>query len=228
MTIKAIEAKLLKIYLRIAMCGESNSGKTFSILTILMALLKGDLSKVYIIDTESRAALYRKIFPGFKIIPVRSPLDPEVLIEALKYCADQGAIAVIIDSASDFWDRAKQIHKELTTNPKMAYYNWAKVSPRWDSMRQAINTAPFHVFSTFRMKEKFVVKDGEMVSEGMKVEFRGGSKGIKFDYQIAFALDENHKAKVGKDNLHLFPDWKESKVIDASVGDKLAKWLVEN
>lgn len=215
------------VRLRIAMCGESNSGKTFSALLLAKAI-NGSLDKTIIIDTECRGDLYTKYYPGYSIYELTPKFDPEKAIAALDECAKAGMETVIFDSASDIWERTKQIHDEITgTNLKLSYYTWAKVTPRWDAFRAAINNYPGHVFSCWRMKEKLVQKDGAMVSDGNKVVARGGSKGIKYDYQIAFAIDDKHHAVVGKDNLHLFSDWTTPRIIDVEVGKKIRDWCID-
>ena len=216
------------VKLRIANCGESNSGKTFSASIIAKIVNGGHMKGVTIIDTENRGDLYDKIFPGVIIKRIEPPFDPEKLIEAFNECAKHKDTIVIVDSASDFWDRTNQIHKELVgTNLKLSYYMWSKVTPRWDALRAAITNAPFHVITCWRMKDKLVQKDGELVVDGQKVVARGGSKGIKYDYQLAFIIDENHRAKIGKDNLNLFADWREPRVIDDSVAMKIKEWIAE-
>ena len=103
---------------------------------------------------------------------------------------------------------------------------WGKVGPRWDAFRNAVNNYPGNAFTSWRMKEKLTPINGKMINEGLKVIARGGAKGIKFDYQVAFVLNDKHEATVGKDNLHLFTDWKEPMVIDKEVGLKLKNWLL--
>lgn len=213
------------VLLRIANCGESNSGKTFSA-SIIASVINDGMKGVTIIDTENRADLYSEHFPGATVKQIPPPFDPEKLIEALAECAKLGDKFVIVDSASDFWDRTVQIHGDIVgTNRKIAYYAWSKVTPRWDALRAAITNAPFHIITCWRMKDKLVNKDGEMVVEGQRVVSRGGSKGIKYDYHIAFIINDKHQALVGKDNLHLFSDWKEPRVIDKAVAEQIKSWI---
>lgn len=221
-----IKASRDNTMLRIANCGESNSGKTWAALMAAQAIM-GSMAGVTLIDTENRGHLYEDHFSGYNVLKVPPPFDPEKLIQALAVCAKDGDKFVIIDSASDFWDRTCQIHQEIVgTNQKLAYYMWAKVTPRWDSLRAAITNAPFHVISCWRMKDKIVKNSsGEMVVEGQRVVARGGSKGIKYDYHVAFVIDDKHRATVGKDNLNVFADWKDPKVIDKEVVMRMKSWL---
>lgn len=223
--IESRKASRSNVKLRIANCGESNSGKTFSA-SLIANVINGGMKGVTIIDTEGRADLYHDHFPGYDIIEIKPPFLPEKLIEALDFCGKRGDKFVIVDSASDFWDQTLQIHKDIVgQNLKMSYYAWGKVTPRWDALRSAITNTPFHIITCWRMKDKLVKKGDELVVDGQRVVTRGGSKGVKYDYQLAFLIDENHKARVGKDNLHLFSDWKEAKLIDESVALKIKEWL---
>lgn len=211
--------------IRIANCGESNSGKTYSALLMAKVLNGGSLRGVALIDTENRGELYEHYFTGYDIVKVPHPFDPEKLVEALGLLSKYRV--VIIDSGSDFWERTNQIHKEISATMKNTYYAWGKVTPRWDALRAAINNAPFHVITCWRMKEKLVKKGNDMVSEGQKVVARGGAKGILFDYTLAFTIDDKHLATVRKDNLHLFADWKEPKMIDDAIALRIKHWLDE-
>ena len=214
------------VKLRIALCGESNSGKTFSAL-ILAQAISGNLKKTAIIDTECRGDLYSKHFVGYGISDFVSPFTPELAIEKINECAKAGIENVIFDSASDVWEGTLQIHSDLVgTNYKSSWPMWGKVGPRWDAFRTAINNYPGNVFTTWRMKEKLTPINGKMVNEGLKVIARGGAKGIKFDYQVAFVLNDKHEAVIGKDNLHLFTDWKEPSVITEAVGLKIKDWCL--
>jgi hypothetical protein len=209
--------------IRIANCGESNSGKTYTALLMAKYLNGGSMDGVVLIDTENRGELYEHYFSGYGIIKVDYPFDPEKLVDALKLC--EKAKIVIVDSGSDFWERTNQIHKEVSATMKNTYYAWGKVTPRWDALRAAINNAPFHVITCWRMKEKLVKQGQEMVSDGQKVVARGGAKGILFDYTLAFTINDKHLATVRKDNLHLFADWKEPKMVDEKIALRIKQWL---
>jgi hypothetical protein len=225
--VEKVKASRNNTMLRIANCGESNSGKTWAALMAAQIINGGNMNGVTLIDTENRGHLYEDHFSGYSVMKIMPPFDPEKLVEAINQCAKDGDKIVIVDSASDFWDRTNQIHKEIVgTNFKLSYYLWGKVTPRWDALRAAITNAPFHVITCWRMKDKLVKNDqGEMVVDGQRVVARGGSKGIKYDYHVAFIIDEHHRARVGKDNLNVFSDWKDPKVIDKEIVMRMKNWL---
>lgn len=219
-------ATLKDAYLRAGLCGESNSGKTFSSLTVLKGLV-GDLSRVVVIDTESRGNLYAKEFKGYKVLRLEAPFDPDKIVDALKMCAESKALGVVIDSGSDFWERTLAIHAQVAGTARNNFMAWAKVGPKWDAFKAAINNYPGHVISCWRTKDHIVQEGDKLKNIGKKVIGRGGMKGLKFEYQVIWNLGEDHKAMLVKDNTHQFGDWKESKLIDEGVGLKIKKWLVE-
>jgi hypothetical protein len=88
--------------LTIALIGGTGSGKTLSALN-LAAGLTGDASKVTIIDTESRRSSIYADHPhieGFNQIDFTPPYSSCRFQEAVQTAIEQGAKAVIIDSAS--------------------------------------------------------------------------------------------------------------------------------
>ena len=210
------------IYSRIAAAGESDSGKTYS-MTMLASEIVG-LDRTHILDTENRAKLYRSKFPGVKIIPMSPPFLTEKIGAILK-SIPKGDL-LIIDSASLFWDQinieAAELAPTLNNNTTRV---WAKLTPKWDAFKLAIDSSQIHIITTWKMKDSVVHGKNELVK---KVVTRGGGKGLKFDYHLVFMMNEKRQALVMKDNYDLFSDWKEPKMITAEVGKKIAKWLKEN
>lgn len=212
------------IYARIAMVGESDSGKSYSSLIISKEL--APLDKTRLLDTEFRGKLYRTKFPVAEIITLDLPFDLEKAIAVIDKCKKDGTQVLHIDSATPFWERIVEISDEMKATVKDGRRIWAKLTPMWDHFKMAINAAPFHIITTWKMKDVMSATPGGAMTK--KVITRGGGKALKFDYHLVFALDENREARVVKDNYDLFSDWKEPKQIDAEVGKKIAKWLKEN
>lgn len=220
------EQAITPIYARIALCGESNSGKTYSACTLARQLASGP-EKITIIDTESRAKLYRKIFPGIKIVEMRSPYDPEKMIQALQAEAKAKTEVVIIDNSSMVWEQILMHANEMLPTVKNKVTVWTKLTPRWQAYLYAINDSQLHIINTFKMKEKIVPSAGGVTNLGKQVVSRGGNAGVKYDYQVVFTLGDDHKATVAKDNLALFSDWDKPQIITEETGKKLATWYRE-
>jgi len=212
------------IYARIAMVGESDSGKSFSSLVIGSQLAAGD--KTRLLDTEFRGKLYRTKFPIAEIITLDLPFEVSKAMEVIESCRKNGTELLIMDSCSPFWDRIVDVSDEMKATVKDGRRIWAKLTPMWDKFKMAINAAPFHIITTWKMKDVMSLTPGGPATK--KVITRGGGKALKFDYHLVFSLDENRQARVVKDNYDLFSDWREPKQIDAEVGKKIATWLKNN
>lgn len=217
--------QIAPIYARIAFCGESNSGKTMSAMILAMELASSP-DKISIIDTESRAKLYRKLYPGIKIVEIKGPYDPEKMIEALQTEVKAKAEVVIIDNSSQVWEQMILHADNMALTIKNSMLIWKKLTPRWNSYINAINDAPVHVLTTYKMKDKITQQGSQIVNLGKQVVSRGGNKAIKYDYQVVFTLGDDHKATVVKDNLALFGDTPPA-MLTKEVGKKLAKWYKE-
>lgn len=212
------------IYSRIAICGESDSGKSFS--SLLIAQCLAELKDVKILDTEFRGKLYRTKFPGAEIIELSLPFDLNKGIEVLQACSKNGTKVLLIDSATPFWERVVEVSDEMKATVKDGRRIWAKLTPQWDAFKMAINAAPFHIITSWKVKDVISMVQGEAPKK--KVVTRGGGKALKFDYHLVFNLNEKREAMVIKDNYDLFTDWREPKMIDKEVGMKIAKWLRDN
>lgn len=219
-----MENKRDPIYARIAMVGESDSGKSFSSLIIAKELTT--LDKVTLLDTEFRGKLYRTKFPLKECATLELPFEVEKAIAKIDECKKNGTELLIIDSATPFWNRVNAIADEMKGTVKDGRRIWAKLTPLWDSFKMAINAAPFHVITTWKVKDEISMTPGAPVKK--RVDTRGGGKALKFDYHLVFSQNENREASIIKDNYDLFADWKTPKIIDAEVGKKIAKWLKEN
>jgi hypothetical protein len=177
-------ADLKGVSLRLAMCGESSTGKTFSSLELLSGLVS-DISKVVIIDTESRANLYAKEFKGYRVLPISAPFEPLKCIEALKMCAESGVEAVVIDSVSDFWVETLAINSRAATAVRgNTFFAWGKMGHLWTDMLTAINIAPFHIVSCLRMKDHLIQKE----VDGKKEIVNIGKKAIKSYLLLAMTI----------------------------------------
>lgn len=212
------------IYSRIALVGESDSGKSYSSLILAKELAASAGTRS--IDTEFRGNLYRTKFPIAEIVKLELPFDVHKLIETFDVFKKNGTKLAMLDSASPFWDRINVVADEMKATVKDGRRIWAKLTPQWDAFKMAINAAPFHVITTWRVKDELSMTPGEAPKK--RVVTRGGGKALKFDYHLVFSLNEKREATVVKDNYDLFSDWKTPRMITPEDGKKIAKWLNEN
>lgn len=86
--------------LLVGMTGPSGSGKTKSALRMATGIQSVVGGRIFLVDTEQRRALhYAKEF-DFGWVDFKAPFGSLDYLDALRYCKDQGAGVVIIDSCS--------------------------------------------------------------------------------------------------------------------------------
>ena len=97
-------AKKEAVPVLIGLWGKSGSGKTYSALLLARGLV-GDKGKIVFIDTEnSRAKFYSNLAGGWFHVDLQPPFSPEKYSAAFKYCEQQGADVIIVDSMSHVWE----------------------------------------------------------------------------------------------------------------------------
>lgn len=89
-----------KTPLLVGLVGPSSSGKTYSALRLASGFARVDPGEIFVIDTEAGRALQYADKFRFQHIPFGAPFSPLDYLEALKYCVDQGAKHIVIDSMS--------------------------------------------------------------------------------------------------------------------------------
>lgn len=89
-----------KTPLLVGLVGPSSSGKTYSALRLAAGFQRVEPGEIFLIDTEAgRSLQYAEEF-RFVHVPFGAPFSPLDYLEAIRYCVDQGAKHIIIDSLS--------------------------------------------------------------------------------------------------------------------------------
>jgi len=206
--------------IKMALQGPSGSGKTYSALLIAFGLCE-DFSKVAVIDTEHHSAELYAHLGGFQVLNLSGPFTPEKYIQALDVCQKAGMEVVIIDSVTHEWENLLEYHSSLQGN---SFTNWAKVTPRHSGFIKKILQAPFHVISTVRTKQDYVLneKNGRMIPEkvGLKSVQR---EGLDYEWTLVFDLDMKNNAIASKDRTGLFFGKPETKV-SMDIGKQILEW----
>ena len=209
--------------IRIALQGASGSGKTYSSLLLAYGLCQ-DWSKIAVIDTENQSADLYSHLGQYNVLTLQPPFSPERYIEALSTCEASGMEVIIIDSLSHEWEGEGgilDIHGNMAGN---SFTNWAKITPRHNSLVQKILHSAAHIIVTVRSKQDYVIteKNGKQVPEkvGLKAVQRDG---LEYDFSIVFELDINHHAVCSKDRTQLFAQKIPFK-IEPQTGQKIREW----
>ena len=218
MELKQSERSNTKI--KVAMCGSSGSGKTYSALLVAYGITN-DWSKIAVIDTESGSANLYAHLGGYKVLSMDAPFSPEKYIHGINICEQAGIEVVIIDSISHCWENLLASHAAMTGN---SFVNWGKITPRYNAFIQKILQSNCHVICTMRTKQDYnlVEKNGKMTPEkaGTKVIMR---EGINYEFTIVMNMDLNHKAKVTKDRTGIFAE-KSEFVPSTETGKIILNW----
>ncbi len=213
---------------RIALCGPSGAGKTYSALITAHALADG--APVAVIDTERRSSeLYADVF-DFDVLPM-DRFDPRDLSRALALAAHHGYAVVVIDSLSHFWSGADGMLEQVDNAAKRSmggnqFGGWKEARPMEREMIDAILAYPGHVVATMRVKTEYVIEEDSRgkkkpVKIGMKPEQR---ENLDYEFTLVGDMDHEHVLVVGKSRVSSL----EGAVIprpDGSFGRAILDWL---
>lgn len=213
---------------RVALCGPTGSGKTWTALGWARQL--GE--PVALIDTERRSAsLYADEFK-FDTCAIDPPYHPQKLIDALHDAAEYPV--VVCDSISHFWEGRGGI-LEMTdavaarSNSGNKYVAWGVTTPIQQDMVDAILSFPGHIIVTMRSKMDYLQDRDEkgkprIVKVGMAPVQRNG---VEYEFTVIGDLDQEHRLVISKSRCHPLAD----RVIAAGRQEDAAvefrKWLEE-
>ncbi|NJM67875.1 MAG: AAA family ATPase [Acaryochloris sp. RU_4_1] len=178
--------------LRLALCGPSGSGKSFSALNIAQHLGK----TIAVIDTEhASASKYADRF-DFDTCNLTDH-HPAKYIEAIKAAGQAEYEVIIIDSLSHAW------FKELELAGK-GFDGWKDVRPLERALVDAMLSSPAHVIATMRTKTEWVLeeytnKNGRSCVAPKKVGTAPiQASGIEYEMDLAGELNLEHILTISK------------------------------
>lgn len=99
-TFEARDAVRSSVPLLVGLMGPSGGGKTFSALRLATGIQQVTGGDIYGIDTEARRMLHYADRFRFKHVEFHAPFGSLDYLEALRFCAKQGAKVIIVDSMS--------------------------------------------------------------------------------------------------------------------------------
>jgi hypothetical protein len=178
--------------LRLALCGPSGAGKTFSALNTAQYLGK----TIAVIDTEhGSASKYADRF-DFDVCDLEDH-HPAKYIEAIKAAGQAEYDVIVIDSLSHAW------FSELELAGK-GFDGWKNVRPLERALIDAMLSSPSHVIATMRTKteyvlEEYVNKQGKTCSAPKKVGMAPiQASGIEYEFDLAGELNLEHILTISK------------------------------
>lgn len=221
------KAERKKAYLKMALCGVSGSGKTYS--AILLA--KGLGGRVAMIDTENGSGEMYADIADYDVAVLAPPFSPAAYINAIKEAQREGYNVLIIDSLSHTWSGQggvlEMVDKQAATSrSNNSYTAWRNVTPEHNKLVDAILQCRMHVIVCMRSKTAYELQENE---RGKKVPVKVGlapiqRDGMEYEFTIVFDIDrERHYAIASKDRTGLF----EGKIepITPETGELIRQWI---
>jgi hypothetical protein len=220
-------AERKKAKLRLALCGTSGSGKTYSALKIA----KGLGGKVAMIDTEHGSGELYADLMDYDVVRLEAPYTPDKYITYIKEAEQAGYEVLIIDSLTHAWsgeggvlDMADKAAKASKSGN--SYMAWRDVTPKHNQLVDAILTSKMHVITTMRTKTEYVI---ETTEKGKSAPRKVGMAPIQRDgmeYEFTVVLDlsiDGHIASASKDRTRLFDG--KADIPSEKTGKELLDWL---
>jgi hypothetical protein len=188
---------------RVALCGVSGSGKTYTGLVFATTLANGN--KVAVIDSEAgSASKYADLFE-FDVCEL-SDYSPETYVKTIHAAEMAGYSAILIDSLSHAWmgkngalalvDKAAERSKSGNS-----YMAWRDVTPLHNRLIDAMLQSPCHIVVTMRSKTEYVLEDN---GKGQKVPRKIGMApvqrdGMEYEFDVVGDMSlESNKLVVTK------------------------------
>ncbi len=217
-------AKKKNKILRIGLSAASGFGKTYGALLLAKGILKGDLSKCCVIDSENDSASLYEDLGGYSTINLSAPYSPERYIEAIRCAESHGFEVIVIDSITHEWDGEGGC-LELQSKLGGKYQDWKTITPRHNAFVNTILKCSAHTITTVRRKQ-----DYEMTSVNGKITVtKLGTReitrdGFEYELDVNFEIVNNkHLVLASKDRTRLFSD-KPEFVITEETGNVLITW----
>jgi hypothetical protein len=191
---------------RVALVGPSNSGKTYTALSIAEVLAAG--GTVAVIDTEHGSA--SKYSDDFNfVVQELDTFSPDILIASLKEAEELGAAVCVIDSLSHFWMGTDGMLDQVSKQAKRKNYAsefpaWKDVGPKEKASWDAILQSRMHVIATLRTKTEYVIDEVEIGNgRTKKVPRKVGlapvqRQGLEYEFDIVADLDPDQNFVVSK------------------------------
>jgi hypothetical protein len=178
--------------LRLALCGPSGAGKTYSALEIARYLGK----TIAVIDTEhGSASKYADLF-DFDVCNLED-FHPSKYMEAIQAAGRAGYEVIVIDSLTHAW------FAELELAGK-SFDGWKNVRPLERALIDAMLASPAHIIGTMRTKtewvmESYINKQGKECVAPKKVGMAPiQASGIEYEFDLAGEIDLNHLLTISK------------------------------
>lgn len=234
MALKMKKAVREQVFSKVLLGGVAGSGKSYSALLLAKGMADetekrtGKRPKIGMLSTEGgRSLLYADVV-DYDLAELEEPFTPESMIEDLATLEEEGYGIIIIDSLSAFWSGSGgilQIVQSMGGNNMQA---WAKCTPRFNQMMNAIVKANMHIIACVRGKDTWEIDKDQNGKTSVKklsqgLDFRANAD---YEFMASFMIDQQtHVATVSKDNMRIFTAM--IRPLNESDGVAIIKWCTE-
>lgn len=218
------KAEKKKAKLRLAICGPTGAGKTYTALRIA----KGMCGKVVLLDTERGSGdLYSEEF-DYDVGPINAPFTHEKYIESIKAAEAEGYDIIIIDSLSHAWAGEGGILDEVESRKtgNNSFTAWNQGTKLQNRLIDTILESKCHIIVTMRSKMGYELERDE---KGRMVPRKLGlapvqREGIEYEFTVVLDMSvEKHFASSTKDRTKLFDG--KFFLPTEETGKQLIEWL---
>lgn len=216
-------AERRQVKLKLAITGPSGSGKTTAALKLARGLTRN--GRIAVIDTENRSAsLYADLY-DFDVLDLEPPFEHRKFIEGIQGAVTAGYDAVILDSASHFWEAILDYKDKLDRRGGNSFTNWAEASRQFRGILDSVLQSPIHVIACLRSKMDHVLEKDDRGRQavrkvGMAPVMRDG---VEYEFTVVLDLDMKHQAASSKDRTRMF----DGRIFEVNeqTGEHLRQWL---
>ena len=219
-------AERKKAKLRLALCGPSGAGKTYSALLIAQGLG----GRIAVVDTEHGSGeLYAHLYE-YDVAPLIPPFTPTRYIQLISEAEKEGYDVVIIDSLSHAWSGEGGVldMKDAVTRASKSgnsFAAWREVSPEHNRLVEKLLSADLHLIVTMRTKTAWEVVHEDGKAKPVKVGLAPVQReGLEYEFTVVFDLSvDGHIATATKDRTSMFDG--KSFLPMRKTGQELLAWL---
>ena len=200
--------------MRTAIFGLSGSGKTLYALETANVLTDGDMSRVFVIDTENESSgLYSGKY-HFMIQPWEGPHNPADLAELIRQADESPEVDVIIvDGLSPFWDgkggmldivEQEAAKAKSRSGKSNSFAGWGIAGGYENDLKHQILNCRSHLIMTMRGKN-FTPDDSDEGLQHIKVKPVQRDT-VFYEFNTAVYVHKNHSSVITKARCEEIPE----------------------
>lgn len=145
----------------VGLVGPSGGGKTFSALRLATGMQRVTGGKIYYVDTEARRALHYADLFEFQHVQFDAPFSPDDYLAALRFCVEQGATTIVVDSMSHehegpggVLEMQQAEHQRLGGGDNTKFLSWVKPKQARRRLINSILQMGCNFIFCFRAKDR--------------------------------------------------------------------------